>query len=710
MERTWMNIETLQAALGVTRAQVNKLKKGELLKGHRIHTQGEMYAFDPPELIEDDAIDFTFVDLPTKKVKIDGGEHALARLSVEQLQRVAKDLFVGSSSDRFMLMSRIKECGPGGECRFCDAPRAHIVKGTENASICAHCLRDRQIDYIAPYEGPLFERDGVQYPIDPWTMTEGVTLTGFGVSNTEELLQLIAPCKSSLDAIRRLRETGIGPVPSVRVLDWAKKHGWAPQIPAELEPDLRSDPAAKFFADKAPGGTVKPYDTYEEMLIDQGYLTLPLDEKVTSSDLDVFGLATEDEHEAGLKGQYNSTKEIEAAQDEPFSELGDDYSDVSGNPVERALTEEQTATAKKLGMIQEDVIHPNGRCACSGDGVCDICKKWEDEVDTYDAIVEQWEKDGSGDIALLDAIVETHEKAASATLVFDGYCHAVSTADKDEDGSWEAARILGVGSSDSPIILGASRFMTVEELFNVKRGHPVDDKPWLDVYRHFGTWFEVYVRDEIRRQWYPDLVDGRSIGILVSDVYPWMCANIDAFSPSEKKLTEVKTRSKPVLTHADRIQVHHQMAVTGLESAEVVIVIPPMDRKLLMSMREALSCSPDELAAWILSESEVVRHDVPLDEDLLASIVNASCTFWDSVQAGQTPEQQKSEELEATGSLAEAFVLFDLGHIDREEFLQAVESAITSPYIVRVRCDGHLVSRTQKGAWIIKMKTEEVEI
>jgi hypothetical protein len=629
MEREWITIQELEKRLGTTQAIINKTGKGGLIKGHVIHQKDGLYAYDAPELVDDDPIDFEFVDLPTKKVKIDGGDHALGRLSVAQLNRIAKDLFVGSSKDRFQLMSRIRECGPSGECRHCDAPRAHVIKDSTD---CAFCLRDRAIDYKHRYTGKMWEQEGVKYPIDPFEIpsTECAALLDAGVSSTGELLEFLLEANTIIEALDALNGIkGIGPVGARRILDWAKSQGWKEDVKFKIE-----------------------------------------DVQVFVAGVEVKGSVGLDSH-AGEpeEPQVDLISDWNTEPGEMSGELGDDWSDVSGNPVEKEWTKEHIETAKRLSLA------------------------------TFQTESE-----------LIDSILETHERATEAAVVFDGYCHAVSTADKDEDGSWEAARLLGVGSSDSPIILGASRFMTVEELYNVKLGHPVDNKPWLDVYRHFGTWFEVYVRDEIRRQWYPDLVDGKAIGILVSDVYPWMCANIDAFSPSEKKLTEVKTRSKTKLEHADRIQVHHQMAVTGLEKAEVVIVVPPMDRKLLMGMKEHLSCSPQELGEWILAHSEIVRHNVDCDEELLAAVVDGSCKFWDSVQAGITPEQEKCEELEASGDLAEAFVLFDLGEIDREEFLSQVEAAITSPYIVRVRCDGHLVSRTQKGAWVIKMKTEEVEI
>lgn len=768
MEREWITIQELAERLGTTQAVINKAGKGEMVKGHVIHRQGLFYAYDPPELEDDGPIDFEFVDLPTKKAKIDGGHHALGRLSIDQLNRIAKDLYVGISKDRFQLMSRIRESGPSGECRHCDAPRTHVIK---DSTTCAFCLRDRAIDYKQRYTGKLWEKDGVKYPINPFDIpsSEHAALQDAGVSSTEELLAFLREENTILEALDALNAVkGLGPVGARRMLDWAKSQGWKEsafnvedvqltiggvEVNGSID-DLHYVPSGHQERVAIIGSrSVTNYDVVKGAIWSTGLDRITeivsggakgVDElaeryakekgipvKVFEPDYETHGKSAPHVRNSQIidyshaiiaiwDGESPGTKSvIEKAQsrgfilnetlyivrvaehfpevadtgkwEDPFGmnndlpncrcvtgpivedgmsgELGDDWSDVSGNPVEKEWTKEHVEAAKRLSLA-----------------------------------TIQTESE------LIDSILEAHEKATQAVEIFDGYCHAVSTADKDEDGSWEAARLLGVGSSDSPIILGASRFMTVEELYNVKLGHAVDDKPWLDVYRHFGTWFEVYVRDEIRRQWYPDLVDGKAIGILVSDVYPWMCANIDAFSPSERKLTEVKTRSKTKLEHADRIQVHHQMAVTGLESGEVVIVVPPMDRKLLMSMKEHLSCSPDELAAWILAHSEIVRHNVDCDEELLAAVVDGSCKFWDSVQAGITPEQEKCEELEAAGDLAEAFVLYDLGEIDREEFLCQVEAAILSPYIVRVRCDGHLVSRTQKGSWIIKMKTEEVEI
>lgn len=148
---------------------------------------------------------------------------------------------------------------------------------------------------------------------------------------------------------------------------------------------------------------------------------------------------------------------------------------------------------------------------------------------------------------------------------------------------WLEERRQGIGGSDVAAILGLSPWKTPFQLYQEKRGESGDFSG--NDRTDWGSRLEPTIR-----QWYADTT-GRVVmvpnGIIKSPQHPYMQASLDGLTECGR-IVEIKTARSgqdwgepgtDAIPEYYLTQVHHYMAVTGLEVADVPVSIggaPPV--------------------------------------------------------------------------------------------------------------------------------------
>lgn len=156
--------------------------------------------------------------------------------------------------------------------------------------------------------------------------------------------------------------------------------------------------------------------------------------------------------------------------------------------------------------------------------------------------------------------------------------NGTTATEATEREAWLAARKNGVGASESAAAIGVSPWETPVELWQRKTGRAADTSE--NEAMRWGTLLEPLILAEYAR------TTGRHVHsqqtFVRHPVYPWMFCTLDAFTAGGR-LVEVKTASAwargwglegtdEVPDHY-RVQVHHQMAVTGATEADLVVLV-----------------------------------------------------------------------------------------------------------------------------------------
>lgn len=194
---------------------------------------------------------------------------------------------------------------------------------------------------------------------------------------------------------------------------------------------------------------------------------------------------------------------------------------------------------------------------------------------------------------------------------------------------WLEERKTGIGGSDVAAILGLSKWRTPLQVFQEKRGE-LPSQPDNEAMR-WGRYLEPVVR-----QAYADET-GREVrvptGMLRHPERDFMVANIDGFAGAEGqadlRLFEAKTArtaegwGEPGTDQVPQVyllQVQHYMAVTGIDVADVAVLIGGSDFRI---------------------------YEVPEDRELQEMLIEAEAEFWSRVQRGEPPEPVSYADMQA---------------------------------------------------------------
>lgn len=248
-------------------------------------------------------------------------------------------------------------------------------------------------------------------------------------------------------------------------------------------------------------------------------------------------------------------------------------------------------------------------------------------------------------VELAPALIPIHERIHLALTS----CRALAKTKPHSD-DWHKARAQGVGSSDAGAILGVSPYAKAHDVWASKLGHEAKQKPWLEDYADFGTWFEPYIREWCEDEHGIEIIDGADLGTLQSVVWPRALANIDGLDITNGVVEEYKTTTEKwteIPAHYFA-QVQHQMLVTGVREVRLRQYVSPMDRKLIPSLRDVmLKLNPfvgdRDLARWLLEHGEVHTWIIERDDRYIERMLEREKSFWAFVEMEVEPVEAEPE-------------------------------------------------------------------
>ncbi|THT96422.1 endonuclease, partial [Lampropedia puyangensis] len=202
----------------------------------------------------------------------------------------------------------------------------------------------------------------------------------------------------------------------------------------------------------------------------------------------------------------------------------------------------------------------------------------------------------------------------------------VKTNDLSRD-EWLDVRMKGIGSSDAASAVGLNPYCSQLELWMVKIGRqhllPQDDPNDESSPMYWGTLLEPIVAAHYTKR------TGNKVrrvnAVLQHPEHPWMLANIDreVVGANDVQILECKTAGlngarlwKDGVPEYIQLQVMHQLAVTGKQTADVAVLI----------------CG-----------QELQVHRIERDETMIAQLIALEQQFWRLVTSNQEPDADGSD-------------------------------------------------------------------
>ena len=178
-------------------------------------------------------------------------------------------------------------------------------------------------------------------------------------------------------------------------------------------------------------------------------------------------------------------------------------------------------------------------------------------------------------------------------------------------------RMLGIGGSDMPIILGLSRYKTPYQLYLEKKGI-VSTGDEMTPVQYWGNRLEEIIRDEFSIR---NKVKIETPDTLIHPILNFMRANIDGYIVDWDAILEVKCSSQfmanewgedgsDAIPMAYLVQVAHYCSVKNANSAYIAVLIGGNDYRQYKYVR---------------------------DFDLEKSIIESASAFWEAVQKDLPP-------------------------------------------------------------------------
>ena len=192
---------------------------------------------------------------------------------------------------------------------------------------------------------------------------------------------------------------------------------------------------------------------------------------------------------------------------------------------------------------------------------------------------------------------------------------------------WLTVRKKGIGSSDAAAAVGLNPYKSQLELWMEKTGRDTN-LPKVDPKNHstplyWGNLLESLVAAEYT------MTSGNKVrrinAVLQHPTEPWMLANLDreVLGSSEVQILECKTAGyqgqflwREGVPEYVQLQVHHQLAVTGKQAADVAVLI----------------CG-----------QELQIHRIERDEAMIARLIELERQFWRYVETDTPPPADGSD-------------------------------------------------------------------
>lgn len=203
-------------------------------------------------------------------------------------------------------------------------------------------------------------------------------------------------------------------------------------------------------------------------------------------------------------------------------------------------------------------------------------------------------------------------------------CTLVMTVEQMQDHqAWLDLRNKGIGGSDAGVIAGVNPWKSPWKLWMEKTGQAEPDDLSDNEAVYWGTALEPLVADRFTE------VTGKKVhkqGMVVSDKYPWLFANVDRLVVGEDSGLEIKTANARAedawsgdnIPDSYYLQCQHYMLVTGLSKWYI---------------------------ACLIGGQHFVYKEIPRNEEDISLLFEAEKDFWErNVQQHVMPELDGSRD------------------------------------------------------------------
>lgn len=186
-----------------------------------------------------------------------------------------------------------------------------------------------------------------------------------------------------------------------------------------------------------------------------------------------------------------------------------------------------------------------------------------------------------------------------------------------DDDTWHKSRRSGIGASEIAVVMGATEWESILELYYRKTGEYEPEDEHQDEWLFWGKALEDVIQHELAKRAGVRIDSGMIQPHLRSTVHRWAMATPDAMTTAGEPV-EAKNISwgYDPGEWAERIpekyylQTQHQMLVTGAERC---------------------------LFGALLWGSKLIWEWVPRDEHTIRKIIKAGSEFWSRVERGEPP-------------------------------------------------------------------------
>lgn len=217
---------------------------------------------------------------------------------------------------------------------------------------------------------------------------------------------------------------------------------------------------------------------------------------------------------------------------------------------------------------------------------------------------------------------------------------------------WLEARKNYMGASDAPAALGMSSWVSPYGIWCSKQPDTVVDTNQTPQQRR------GHVLENAVALAYADIM-----GVILQPsqhvVHPdheWMACTPDRFISGELRHIQIKTHSSWVKEDygdsgssdyplAEFVQVQHELAVTGNESADLVVLLADDDVMSLMVKMLDDGAVTDEVIASYIRQMDLRIFPINADRDYIDTLIKAEADFWKNyVKAGIAPPDITQEK------------------------------------------------------------------
>jgi putative phage-type endonuclease len=207
----------------------------------------------------------------------------------------------------------------------------------------------------------------------------------------------------------------------------------------------------------------------------------------------------------------------------------------------------------------------------------------------------------------------------------------LSTTYPDRE-SWLAARQLGIGASDVPVILGMVKWKSPYELWAEKTGRLIPEPAGIAA--ELGHFLEPWMAERYESVTEDRIEDTGDFTIFTHRKYPWLSCTPDRLivvSREEANPLELKT--------------------TGAFSRSEWSEGPPLRVQAQLQAQMAVLGSKRGAIAALIGNREFVHFEIERSDPFIELMIERCAKFWQEVQEDTLPEVTEDSHTDTLGAL-----------------------------------------------------------